>query len=141
MVEAVVWLLLLKEQKIFLLQKEFKHNPAFTVEFRLIGGDVQNGENLKQALKREVYEEVDVIVEQEDLNLKYVIDRNLEGVHKMHFFFITTHFEGIPYNKEPHIHISGEWYSLDNLPSNIGPLAKQAIGSLNNDEIFGEYGW
>ena len=138
MMEVVVWLLLIQDGKIFLLEKQREHG----FEHRAIGGNVAAGESLKQALKREVMEEVGVEIDEQDLDLQYVIDRKLDATHhKLHLFFKVNRYKGAPYNKEAHIHQSGEWYHLDKLPEDIGPLVKRAIASLTSNKIYDEYGW
>lgn len=138
MIEIIVWLILISSNnEVFLLKK----NTEISYEYTLVGGHVEKGESLKQALQREVMEETGVKVSQNDLILTTIIDRKLEDKHKIHFFFYTKNWEGKPYNKEPNIHITGEWHSLSNLPNNIGPLAKRAIESLSNNKNFYEYGW
>ncbi len=96
---------------------------------------------MRQALKREVMEEIGVEIEENKLTFKYVLDRKLENKHKIHFFFTVSDWKGLSYNKEPQKHLAAGWYSLKNLPPTLGPLATRAISSLSNQESYGEYGW
>jgi 8-oxo-dGTP diphosphatase len=132
MIEAIVWVLLLKDNNIFLLKNAIDNREEWT----LVGGHVEFLESLKSALKREIEEEVGVKVKEENLIFQYIIDRQLGTQHKIHFFFRTTDWENDPCNKEVDRHLAGAWHSLNELPTNLGPLARRAIQSLNNDELY-----
>ncbi|MFY9589588.1 NUDIX domain-containing protein [Rickettsia endosymbiont of Halotydeus destructor] len=138
MIEIIVWLIRVSsDNNVFLLKK----NTKTSYEYTLVGGHVEKGESLKHVLTREVMEEVGVKVNPNDLMLTTIIARKLDDKHKIHFFFYTKSWEGTPYNKEPNIHLTGEWYPLNHLSTNIGPLAKRGVESLNNNKNFYEYGW
>ena len=137
MIEVIGWVLLVKGSNIFLLKNE----SGLGYEWALVGGHVKVDESIRGALKREVYEEVGVLVKEEDMSLQHIIDRRLIGLHKIHFFFLTEIWEGDPYNKEKDIHLDGKWYPLNNLPLDLGPLASSAIQSINKKTIYQEYGW
>lgn len=123
---------------IFLLKDTTKTGYEWT----LVGGHVEGMESLKQALKRETMEEAGVIVKEEDLHFQYIIDRCLNHEkHKIHFFFQVNNWEGEPFNKESSIHLAGEWFPLNKLPKNLGPLATRAIDALKNGKIYDEYGF
>jgi 8-oxo-dGTP diphosphatase len=137
MAEIIVWLLLIHDNKILLLKK-----PASAgYEYTLIGGHVEPMEPLKQALRREIKEETGIDIERSDLNLVTVLDGKLENSQKLHFFFKASVWQGKPVNLEPHKHLDLEWYSLNSLPKELGPLASRVIASLSNKTNFSEYGW
>jgi 8-oxo-dGTP diphosphatase len=137
MPEIIVWVILLNDEKVFLIKKIKNDSNEWTV----VGGHVERNESLKQALKREIMEEIGVIVEEKDLIFQCVIDRKLNDAHRIHFFFKATEWQGRPQNKEQHIHSAGEWHDLNNLPNTIGPLATLAIQSLKRGEQYHEYGF
>jgi 8-oxo-dGTP pyrophosphatase MutT (NUDIX family) len=134
--EAVVWGILIKDDAVLLLQTPHNNN-----EWALVGGNVEAGESLKQALVRELKEEVGITASQDDLIFQCTIDRARDnGERKLHFFFKVESWNGDPHNKELHIHSAVEWHPLDLLPSTLGPLASRAIRSLISGETYFEYG-
>ncbi len=137
MIDAIVWLMLVHDNKI-LLQKRVLESG---LEYGLIGGHVEQNESLKQALIREVLEESGIAVKDSDLSFQYLIDRKLDNSHKVHFFFYANTWEGRPYNKESDKHMDISWHPLNELPQELGPLSKLAIQSLINHHSFSEYGW
>ena len=141
MVELIVWgIIVLGGDEVLLLRKINDLKPEKKEEWALVGGHVEAGESFRQALKREIMEEVGITVREEDMEFKYFIDRSLAGQHKAHLFFKITTWQGEVYNKESDIHLEARWHKLDNLPANLGPLATKAIRSLYDNEIYGEYG-
>lgn len=137
MITVIVWLLLIKDNQILLEKRNF----GTKLEYGLVGGHVEPNETLKQAAAREAFEEVGVKVDPRQISFQYFIDRRLENEHKIHFFFYTDQWQGTPDNKEPDKHIDIAWHPLDKLPGELAPLAKLAIQSLSNKEIYTEYGW
>lgn len=132
MLETIVWVILLKADQVFLLRSK--------EEWALIGGHVESKESLKTALQREILEEVGIKIEEKKLEFQCVIDRRLDdNIHKIHFVFTAKEWNGTPSNKEEKIHDEGKWYSLNNLPTTLGPLATLAIASLRNDKKYYEH--
>lgn len=137
MFEVIIWLLLIEDNRIFLLEKKTDKYH----EFGLPGGKLKIGESIKQGIIREVGEEIGIEVLIEDLIFRCVIDRKRPDTQKIHFIFQTEKYKGEPYNRELHKHISANWYNLNNLPIKLCPVAKSAIESLQTETNYDEIGW
>jgi 8-oxo-dGTP diphosphatase len=88
--------------------------------FELPAGHIEDGEDPENTAVREVLEETGLVVG----NLKVLAT-----------FGATCLFEaeiisGELINREPHAHESVEWYSLDNLPSPLGPSIKYYVENI-----------
>lgn len=130
MYTMIVWTMIIKNDKILLLKR--RDNMQWTA----VGGHVEEEESLKTATCREAIEEVGIEIKQEDLNPLCVINRRLKKLYRFHMFFYTSKWNREPKNKEPNTHLEIKWYNLNNLPSNLCPLASAAISSLTNKKIY-----
>lgn len=108
-------------------------------------GRVEKGESPAQAAKREVLEEVGLVVEPSFLSTVYAKVQNiLSNEHKYYedvgfFFYCRT--KNTPKNCEPEKHDQMEWHSLNNLPDTIMPVAKYGIDCYLNKMPFLEFGY
>lgn len=89
--------------------------------YGLPGGHVEKNETPVQALIREIKEELDVEIHQEDLILTKVIHRKKGDVRKMHLIFKTKSWIGTPINKEPKKCKGLLWASIVQLPLDLSP--------------------
>lgn len=109
--------------------------------YGLLGGRVEEGESFTAAAVRELKEEAGIEVAKEALQHVITISR-----HDTDSDWITTFFEvhawnGEPYNAEPHIHSSLEWFDLDNLPEDIIPTLRISLAALKAGKTFVEIDW
>ncbi|MGI4775497.1 MAG: NUDIX domain-containing protein [Janthinobacterium lividum] len=136
MLDVIVWNILIKDDRIFLLKKLYEDD----IEYTLVGGHVEVGESVKSTAIRETLEEVGVKLKEEDLEFVSILDRKREsGEHKIHFFFKSSNWQGNPYNKEADKHLSGDWFVMGELPTELCAIASMAVNALNNDQIYLEY--
>ena len=81
-----------------------------------VGGKLNEGENIIEALIRETREEIDVIVNHNDLTqvatLDFSFENNSEWNQQAHVFF-TEKWEGEPMESEE---VSPGWHHVDSLP-------------------------
>lgn len=120
--------ILTKDDKILLLERVGTDNKSG--KHSLIGGKCDEGESIIQAAIREVYEEIGIHLEQEDLKFVHVIHKVMPGDATQKdwffFFFVVTRWQGEPFNKEPKKHSNLAWFPLKTLPT-LGETHLQAI--------------
>lgn len=88
-------------------------------KWALPGGHLEKWERPQDAVARETFEEVDVIVEAvEEVgytnNFHWSEDR-----HYITLYFLATKWAGSVVNREPHKCERWEWFDLNNLPDNM----------------------
>jgi len=109
-------LLLNKENKVLFLHRSSTN--SMPGHYGLVGGKVEEGEKPREALIREVYEEVGVTLRQEDLIFKnvYYGTTTIGQCNCIVFTYEARSWHGTPENKEPEKHASMDWWSLEALP-------------------------
>ena len=118
-----------------------KYNYGGTEVFALPGGNLEFGERLEEALKRELVEELGLEVDVADL--KYIAEVHQEKKDTLHMVFLGKILKGVP-NINP-IETSAEsvaWVSIQDLDSialypNIGRDLKK-IDSVSSALFLGE---
>ena len=88
-----------------------RHHPNV---WDLIGGHVQDSESLKDALRREALEEVEVEVDIESLRPLGTIHDPVEPA--VISVFVVSRWRGKPVNAAPEEHTEIGWFSADELP-------------------------
>lgn len=90
------------------------------------GGKVEKFETFKQAVKREIKEELDIEVDVGELIS--LCDHILveEDSHWVSPSYLCTITKGTPKIMEPKKHLKLEWFSLENLPDNLAKTTKEA---------------
>jgi 8-oxo-dGTP diphosphatase len=94
------------------------------------GGKVESGESVEQAIVRELYEEIGIVVTQQthfhQLDYDYP-DKSL------HFDFISvTEFENVPFGREGQ---QGEWVTIARLPHYAFPAANRPIVKMLVEQL------
>lgn len=106
----VVAAIFLKEDKIFCAQRANKGPLALKWEFP--GGKVEEGENHNDALKREIYEELDTVIEVKDYCM--TVKHQYKTFHlTMHAYFCEV-IKGDLKLKE---HVDSCWLTVEQLDS------------------------
>ena len=103
------------------------HNKRFsTPSFSLIAGFVEAGENLEQAVAREIMEETGVTVQ----NIQYLASQPWPFPNSLMLGFMAEYAGGTPYPKDGELTDIG-WYQKDNLPMlpSPGSIARKIIDS------------
>lgn len=103
-------------------------------------------EPLSKALIREVQEETNVILREENVEVCHVMHRfhsMPDGLsfEQMDVFFKASTYEGVIRNMEPHKCDELQFYPLNNLPLNTVPFIRYALERLVKKEFFSEFGW
>ena len=131
---------LIKESKVLLALRT--NTSSDNNYYGLIGGKIDHGEAIHTGLMREIKEETGIIVQSKDMTLIRVIALKKEdGTEIISFDFIITEWTGEPINLEPQKHAQLEWFSLNNLPSNILDRHKKAYELYLNNIYYSHYGW
>lgn len=107
-------------------------------------GKVEKDEPYTKAAIRECYEETGVQVVED--NLKHILTMHRKEAEDtdntwVDVFFEATHYDGEPYNAEPHVHSELVWFDPSDLPDNVIPMLKAALDYIAQGERFAEWGW
>lgn len=103
------------------------------------GGKIDKGETLREAVRREAWEEVGVEVE--NPQLAHVIHINGDDDELVGFIFKAVCWKGEPRNMEPGKCDRVDWFGLGNLPEETAPFARQSIHEIQNDQLYSELQW
>lgn len=107
--------------------------------YSLPAGHLDGKETLKQALIREIGEEIGVFVEKKDLDLAHVVNRNASDAERIDFFFFVKTWRGEPKIMEPDKCDEILWASAQELPDNMAPEVKHAINNIyKNQSIYSD---
>ena len=133
-----VFLLLQREDKIYL---QLRKNCSFEGMYGAIGGHLDGGETIANAIIREAKEEVGIDIQENDLKLATICHSNAGNKEYLQFFFICNRWQGVVENKELDKCEKIELYGLNNLPSNIVPYIKTALEKISSGVTFFEDGF
>ena len=91
------------------------------------GGEVEFGETLTTAIRRELLEEFDMVIE--PLRQIAAFDHLLEGgrEHWVSVAFVARYISGEPSIKEPGKCSDFGWFSLDHLPARLAVLSQEHL--------------
>jgi len=109
--------------------------------YSLPAGHADGGETMRQALIREVSEEVGVKVSENDLHLVVTMHRWCGDHERVDFFFTVGKWAGELRNMEPNKCDDLSWFSQNQLPSNTVPYIRAAIECYVKGEKYCEFGW
>lgn len=100
----------------------------------LPGGNVENDENIKDTLKRELFEEIKVNVQVQDLVLVAETYNQIKKSKVLHLIFKVHIIDGIPTpDSKETTAIGVEWVNLDDINNkNFYPNVTSEINQLNN---------
>lgn len=137
---CAVYALIVKKHKILLSLR--KNTGWMDGRYGLPAGHLEKDEELKEALVREVKEEVLLKIDPSNLTLCHVMHRNekkTDNFEYVDFFFRLEYWEGEPKNGEPDKSENLEWFDLDSLPDNVVPNVKAGIDYYKNKIYFSEF--
>ena len=109
--------LIMRDNKILMILRKNKPDAG---NYNLVGGRMEEGETVKQAIIREAKEEVGLVLKEEDIEIVSSLHRICEGgYNSIEYVLVVKNFEGEPQNLEPFVCEKLVWWDLDNLPENI----------------------
>ena len=134
-----VYALFIKEGNIFLLRR---YQTGFEDgNYGLPAGHADGGETMRDALVREVSEEVGVRINNDDLNLVLTMHRWCGDHERIDLFFVVNHWDGEVKNMEPKKCDDARWFSLEKLPQNTIQYIQAAIDCYKKEIKYCEFGW
>jgi mutator protein MutT len=135
---VTVHLLFFREDQILLLRR---FNTGYADgQYSVPAGHLDGGETVLEAAAREAEEETGLRIDQQDMSFSSVLHR-LEDEERVDFFVHVRNWEGEPSNTEPDKCDELRWVKVDELPANIIPYVKRAIGNHRDGIVFDEFGW
>ena len=118
---------IMREGKLLLVQRLTEPEAGC---WGLPGGKVDPFERLGQAVRREIEEELGIVIEDTSLLcLVELIDRAGDE-HWVAPVYRVEEFTGEPANREPAKHAGFGWFTLDALPAPLTVAAAQAAAAL-----------
>lgn len=134
-----VGILLIKDNKVLLLKRSPKiHAGGF---YSFPGGHVDGNETIREALARESFEELGIIISPEDLKFVHVVHRKNINSEYVTFYFSATNWIGVPVNKEPDKHEHMGWFEIDEIPENVIYVRHALMCYKTNIGQYIEEGW
>jgi len=108
-------------------------------------GHLNGNETVKEAMSREIKEEIGLNILPEDLKVVHIIHRriinNEEDDERFAFFLSPMKWSGEVRNMEPEKCDDLSWFSLNDLPENTLDYIKHAIHQTRNGNFYSELGW
>ena len=106
--------------------------------YSLPGGRVEQNETFRQALVREVQEELGITINQDDLEFAHTFYR--KGIHELvACVFKCTKWQGQPFNKEPEKHEELQWVDFDKLPGKLIPAHRKVWEYIRQGKMYSEH--
>lgn len=100
------------------------------------GGKVDAGEFFREAWTRELFEEVGIKVDTSHIYKEIFVMMKTNQWTKIHYFWLTDEFDGMPEIREPKLLSDLAWYPISDLPDQISPHHKYALEALQNGQYY-----
>ena len=133
-----VYLLLRKRAAVLLSLR--KNTGYFDGYYGLVSGHVEDGESMTDAIIREAKEEANLILNPKSLQVVHLMHRK-SNQYNVDVFFECTNWEGKLMNMELNKCGGLQFFSLEDLPSNMIPYIQQALHSISAKKSYSEEGW
>lgn len=104
--------ILLKDHRILCAQRNAGKYDYVSYKWEFPGGKLEPGENAKQALRRELIEEMDVNISESDMELFYVVEHQYPDFKmQMHCFICKMSNDTINLKE----HVDMRWSTIENI--------------------------
>ncbi len=100
------------------------------------GGKLDFKETLLDGVCREVFEEIGVKINSDNLKVISVADEIVPDNHYVTVGFLCEDFEGEPKIMEPEEITEWKWYNLNELPEKVFPPSLKMIKAYSNNKIY-----
>ncbi|HXQ37302.1 MAG TPA: NUDIX domain-containing protein [Anaerolineales bacterium] len=135
---VTVHLFFFRDNKVLLLRR---FNTGFRDgEYSVPAGHLDGNESVMAAAAREAEEEIGVQIEANGTVFSSVMHR-LEGDERVDFFVHVRKWQGEPFNAEPDKCDDLCWADIEQLPTNMVPYLRQALGNHLSSIQFDEFGF
>ncbi len=122
--------------KVLMIKRNEEKRKKYGFDWAIVGGKIEFGEHSKEAIKREIKEEIGLDIHENDLTFLHVKEvPNWSNIAHVAFFIYSANMD-----EETEIHLNSEaekyeWFDINNLPENrsdddILRLKNQAIKKL-----------
>jgi 8-oxo-dGTP diphosphatase len=129
-------LLLEYREHLLFLQQTPRNGDGFT----LPGGKIEGEEFAKEALVRETFEEVGVVIATKSLKLVHVTHRRMDSVVEIIFFFhCCSNWSGEPTVKEPEKFQNVVWLPMDEPPLKLTNVLTHSLEAWKEGKLFSQY--
>jgi 8-oxo-dGTP diphosphatase len=123
---VTVHLLFFREDQVLLLRR---FNTGYADgQYSVPAGHLDGGETVMAAAAREAEEEVGIKIGADDMGFSTVMHR-MEEDERVDFFIHVYQWDGEPFNAEPNKCDDLCWMNVNQLPANIVPYVRQALGN------------
>lgn len=112
--------------------------------YSLVGGHVESNETLKEALLREVKEEIGVVMSDSEIELIHVMHRRGENScdeDRVEFYFKPIRQIHNIRNMEENLCAGLKWFRPSCLPANTVPYIRFFLEQIYLNKNYSEYGW
>jgi len=109
--------------------------------YSCVSGHMDGQETVFDCMKREAQEEAGLILEKPDLEVVHILHRLSPDREYFDIYLKATVWTGIPKIMEPDKADGLDWFSPNNLPSNLIPEVNFALKQINQGNFYSEYGW
>ena len=132
---GVINIILNQKGQVLLLLRKNKFDAGL---YSIPGGCVEEIETVKYNAVKEIKEETNLDVKEEDVSIISSMYRNTASWHAVELVSVVKRFSGELKNMEPDKSEKLEWFDLDKLPDNMSLYALNAINNFKNGTVFNE---
>jgi 8-oxo-dGTP diphosphatase len=136
---VAVHLFLLRGNQVLLLRR---HNTGYEDgNYSVIAGHLDGNETATAAMAREAAEEAGIRLVATELRFVHVMHRKEteNSDERIDLFFAATRWRGEPAIREPDKCDELRWSPVDDLPLNVVPYVRAAIGHVRNNQTYSEF--
>ncbi|HUX75347.1 MAG TPA: NUDIX domain-containing protein [Anaerolineae bacterium] len=135
---SAVHIFLIRDGKVLLLRR---FNTGYEDgNYSVVAGHLNGDEEVKTAAIREAHEEVGIRIAPADLQVVGVMHRKSND-ERVDFFLTVASWSGEITNMEPDKCDRLAWFAVDDLPENVIPYVRRALGNYRRGKWFGSFGW